>query len=62
VSDGLHSFVVLHWVRDLHLNSAQESSPGPFVGEAKESALFYGNRVIKDFKDSEFVALRLLKS
>ena len=25
--------------------------PGPFVNEIKESSLFYGNRVIKEFKE-----------
>lgn len=34
----------------------QGEKPGPFVGDMKESANFYGNRVIKEFKDT-FVVL-----
>lgn len=29
----------------------QPSKPGPYIGEMKDSTLFYGNRVIKDFKE-----------
>lgn len=32
---------------------AVEPKPGPYVGEMKDSAQFYANRVIKDFKDSD---------
>lgn len=32
---------------------AVEPKPGPFVGEMKDSAQFYSNRVIKDYKDSD---------
>ncbi|SNX81560.1 probable adenylyl-cyclase-associated protein CAP [Melanopsichium pennsylvanicum] len=30
-----------------------EPKPGPYVGEMKDSAQFYANRVIKDFKDTD---------
>ncbi|PCH38464.1 hypothetical protein WOLCODRAFT_136295 [Wolfiporia cocos MD-104 SS10] len=30
-----------------------EPKPGPFVAEVKDSTLFYGNRVIKEFKDKD---------
>jgi adenylyl cyclase-associated protein len=30
----------------------QEPTPAPFVGDMKDSAQFYTNRVIKEFKDS----------
>ncbi|CAD6890468.1 unnamed protein product [Tilletia laevis] len=32
---------------------AVEPKPGPFVGDMRDSAQFYSNRVIKDFKDSD---------
>ncbi|GAC95666.1 adenylate cyclase binding protein [Pseudozyma hubeiensis SY62] len=32
---------------------AVEPKPGPYVGEMKDSAQFYANRVIKDFKDTD---------
>lgn len=32
---------------------AVEPKPGPFVGEMKDSAQFYTNRVIKEFKDKD---------
>ncbi|PWN47477.1 hypothetical protein IE53DRAFT_321156 [Violaceomyces palustris] len=32
---------------------AVEPKPGPFVNEMKDSAQFYANRVIKDFKDTD---------
>ena len=28
-----------------------DQKPGPFVADMKESAQFYANRVVKDFKD-----------
>jgi adenylyl cyclase-associated protein len=31
----------------------QEPKPAPYVGEMKDSAQFYLNRVIKDFKDTD---------
>lgn len=32
---------------------AVEPKPGPYVGEMKDSAQFYANRVIKDFKETD---------
>jgi hypothetical protein len=29
----------------------QENKPGPYVTEIKDATQFYGNRVIKDFKE-----------
>lgn len=31
---------------------AVEPTPAPFVGEMKDSAQFYTNRVLKEFKDT----------
>ncbi|KAJ8078711.1 suppressor of rasval19 [Marasmius tenuissimus] len=30
-----------------------QSKPGPYIGEVKDQMLYYGNRVIKDFKDKD---------
>ncbi|UTT95002.1 hypothetical protein NDA17_003831 [Ustilago hordei] len=43
VSEGIPA---LGWV-------AVEPKPAPYVGDMKDSAQFYANRVIKDFKDSD---------
>ncbi|KAI8818196.1 adenylate cyclase associated N terminal-domain-containing protein [Fimicolochytrium jonesii] len=43
VSEGIPA---LGWV-------VVEPTPGPFVGEMKESSQFWGNRVIKEFKDKD---------
>lgn len=40
----------------------QEPKPGPFVSEMKESAQFYLNRVIKDFKEKEKVHVEWCRS
>ena len=31
--------------------SLQSPAPSPFVKEMKDAGMFYGNRVLKDFKD-----------
>ncbi len=35
----------------VRLRLLQSSKPGPYVGEMKDSTQFYGNRVIKEFKE-----------
>ena len=32
-------------------HSLQQAKPGPFVKDIKEEAEFYGNRLIKEYKD-----------
>lgn len=39
-------------VRCADLIVRQEPTPAPFVGDMKDSAQFYTNRVIKEYKDS----------
>lgn len=41
------TFVLCSFVVDL----AQEPKPGPYVKDMKESAEFYANRVVKEFKE-----------
>ena len=39
--------------RTYHLpTTTKDSKPGPFVGDMKDSAQFYANRVVKDNKES----------
>lgn len=37
----------LQWL----MATLQENKPGPLVTEKKDAAQFYGNRIIKDFKE-----------
>ncbi|TKY90481.1 hypothetical protein EX895_000479 [Sporisorium graminicola] len=41
---------------------AVEPKPGPYIGEMKDSAQFYANRVIKDFKDTNKIHVEWTRS
>ena len=45
------SVVFVHRILTEAFHSSQEPKPAPYVAQSKESAEFYGNRIIKDFKE-----------
>lgn len=41
---------------------SQDSKPGPFVSEMKDASQFYGNRVIKEHKETNLKAVEWVRA
>ena len=48
---GVVSINLMQCGKELILLTTQEPKPGPHVAQMKEAAEFYGNKIIKEFKE-----------